>query len=70
MFRSYLPLLACGLMVLVCMAPMVIGRRGRQTETEPTTAEEVAALRAELDQLRGTQEAQPDAAAPSDTDAR
>ena len=51
MLRTFAPLLGCGLMMLVCMAPMALrNRRGSDTDAS-ASSDEIASLRAEVARL-------------------
>lgn len=60
MLRALGPALGCGLMMVVCMAMMAMtGRRNRAESTDPTaptSADEIRALRDEVERLRALAE--------------
>lgn len=56
MFRTLAPLLGCGLMMLVCMAPMALRNRRGKSADAPASSEEIASLRAEIARLRDLDE--------------
>ena len=57
MLRSFAPLLACGVMMLVCMAMMgMAGRKRTDQSDQPASGDEVATLRDEVARLRALDE--------------
>ena len=57
MLQSFAPLLGCAVMMLVCMAMMgMAGRKRTDQPDPPPSADELAALRDEVAQLRALDE--------------